>query len=227
MSGNPKRVRNARLVSTNKRGGVRSGMLSGIVSTSARAGVALFRTIKRRTGFGDNKVLKLFKSGASLNLFLEEGIRTKDLVENIGIAATTNLLINSSDNTKQVFNDLGISDDDLILSGVKINENGDFDFTNYDVKKALKETSLRPTQLALAIIEFIKPVDDFVQSQPQIDQPPLSAVTKLVTAAEVADVYLTLDETQKENADLLATRLGYGEQLEILNFDFIFQNSLR
>lgn len=226
MSGISKRVLNAKKNINSKEGGARSGMLSGLVSTSARAGVALFRSIKRRTG-KNNKVLELFNSGAPLSKFIEEGIRTKDLVENIGIVATTNLLIDTSDNTKQVFNDLSISDDDLILSGVERKENGELDFTKYDIKKAFKETSLRPTQLALAIVEFLKPVDTLLQSQPFIDQQPLPAVTKLVTAAEVADIYLNLDEEQKENADSFSEGLGYGEMLQVLNFDFIFQDSLR
>ena len=224
----PKRVHNTRINRSSKKGGSRSGgMWSGLVSTSARAGVALFRTIKIRTGLNNNRVLELFKSRATLNSFLEEGFRTKDLVENIGIASTTNLLIKSSDNAKKIFNDLNVSDEDLILSGVERKENGELDFTKYDVKKAFKETSLRPTQLALAIVEFLKPVDTFIQSQPRIDQQPLSAATKLVTAAEVADVYLNLDEEQTENADSFAEGLGYGEMLQVLNFDFIFQNSLR
>lgn len=222
-----KRVLNAKKNINSKKGGARSGMLSGLVSTSALAGVALFRSIKRRTGLNNNRVLELFKSGATLNSFLEEGFRTKDLVENIGIASTTNLLIKSSDNAKKIFNDLNVSDEDLILSGVEIKENGELDFTKYDFKKAFKETSIRPTQFALAIIEFLKPVNTFIQSQPTINKQPLSAVTKLVTAAEIADVYLNLDETQKANADAFAQGLGYGEMLQVLNFDFIFQNSLR
>ena len=49
---------------------------------------------------------------------------------------------------------------------------------------------------------------------------------KILTAAELADIYLSMDETQKKNADALAEILGYGEQLKVLNFDFIFQDSL-
>ena len=223
----PKRVHNTRINKSSKKGGSRSGGIwSGLVSTSARAGIYLFRQIKRRTGH-NNRVLELFKSDAKLNSFLEEGFRIKDLVENIGLASTTNLLIKSSDNAKKIFNDLNVSDEDLILSGVERKENGELDFTKYDVKKAFKETSIRPTQFALAIIEFLKPVDTFIQSQPTINQQPLSTVTKLVTSAEVADVYLNLDETQKANASALAQGLGYGEMLEVLNFDFIYQNSLR
>ena len=217
----PKRVHNTRINRSSKKGGSRSGgMWSGLVSTSARAGIYLFRQIKRRTVFITeevSKIVKLFQENKDLDTFIDEGIETNEIIENIGITGTADLIVKSSTNSKNILNDVGILDEDLEKAGVKINEDGSSDFTNFSIRKALTDTEIRPTQIFIAANSIMTQNNNISENTNQI-----SNIGKLISAAEIGDIYMTgLSDAQKENADKLIAALGLQENVAAGDWSFV------
>ena len=209
MSGIPKRVKNAKILSTNKRGGSRSGMLSGIVSTSARAVVSLFRTIKRRTG--KNKLLlKLISDGESLDTLIQEGFTGADLVKTIGYFPTFNLLSNEF-GMLNVFEGEGISNDELAYAGVAFDKNGNADFKNLDLEILLKTTSMTPVDIIISGSNIFKKI----QNDTNMVIGTLSFLETAAIATDVSTLYNKLNDDDLQQTNKFLENMGLSQEIAL------------
>ena len=223
MSKQPKRVRRTRINNTNKKGGVRTGMMSGLVSTTARSGVSLFRYIRKRTSLSQhNDLNELIKNEISFVNIINRGFKVKDVMKEVGFFDTINLAIKDSTISKNFYNGLGITDDDLIMSGAKISKDGDINYDNFDIKNALLVASLDPANFILILNEVLTPI---IQTNSDImskDQISMSLTTKFSVIAEIGNVYSDLNVAQKKKMDIIASKFNFLEQLKVLDFTFLF-----
>ena len=223
MSKQPKRVRRTRINNTNKKGGVRTGMMSGLVSTTARSGVSLFRNIRKRTSLSQhNDLNELIKNEISFVNIINRGFKVKDVMKEVGFFDTINLAIKDSTISKNFYNGLGITDDDLIMSGAKISKDGDINYDNFDIKNALLVASLDPANFILILNEVLTPIIQTNSDIMSIDQISMSLATKISVTAEIGNVYSDLNVAQKKKMDIIASKFNFLEQLKVLDFTFLF-----
>lgn len=214
MSGTTKKVKNSRKTTTNKIGGYRGGWMSGLVSTSARAGIHLLGAIKRRTGFGQNdELLKIISSGGKVDDLIQAGFTEADLIETVGIQRAVNFVLN--DDTPAMldaFKDEGVSEEDLENAGVVFDNNGNANFENLTIDKLL-ETSMTPSSVVIMLTNIHEK-----QIVKNVPAGKLSLLAKAQVAADVSTIYDKLDDDKQQEVKRIMSNMGLSQELAFGDF---------
>lgn len=211
MGGIPKRVRISRTIANSKRGGSRNGILSGLVSTSARAGVALFRSIKRRTAFSKN-ILASIKKKIPIAVLFKNGITETDIIETIGLFPSINYLLYNDTSIVDSLNGEGITREELENAGVTFDVKNNANFENFDLVKVLETTTLEPAQIIITILNTYDKIATVVPP------PPLSLSTKIQLAVDISTMYDRLDSTKQKQFGEIAENMGLSNEMDSLDF---------
>ena len=159
------------------------------------------------------------QSGVLLSTLIKENVRISDIVESVGVVKTANLVFENSTTTQQIFNETGVTNTDLIKAGAVEKENGDLDFSKYDLSVAFRDTNLLPSQAALVLIKLSTPVEDFAKTQSKIPITPSLPITSIV---DISNIYSDLSEIQKDNAKKLAKIFKIPDYyFDVLDFSFL------